>query len=308
MDEALKDAVRRYANQHSNADGLALPPVPGLRMMCVDTPRGKLQSTYRPLVCLILQGAKHLLVGRQERLCREGESVIVGTDMPVVGQVVQATPERPYIALAVELDMALLAELADDADGLPAGTLSHAQTLFVQDTDEAVLECGIRLMRLIGRPEAVPVLHPGLMRELHFWLLSGPHGPQLRAIAAPDGSTSRLGRAIALLRREFRDKLPVERLAEAAAMSLTAFHKHFKDITSLTPGQYQKRLRLIEARRLMLYEGRSASAAAFEVGYESVSQFTREYGRMFGAPPKRDSRSAARVRGLFARDGLPASG
>ena len=307
MEEALKDAVRRYANQHSNADGLALSPVPGLRVMCVDSARGKLQSTYRPLVCLILQGAKHLLVGQQERLCREGESVIVAADMPVIGQVVQATPERPYIALAVELDMALLAELADGVDGLPAGTRSHVQTLFVQSTDEAVLDCGIRLMRLIGRPEAIPVLHPGLMRELHYWLLSGPHGSRLRALAAPDSGASRLGRAIALLRSEFRDKLPVERLAGTAAMSLTAFHKQFKELTSLTPGQYQKRLRLIEARRLMLYEGRSASAAAFEVGYESVSQFTREYGRLFGAPPGRDSRSAARVRGLFAQDGLSAA-
>lgn len=304
MQDALKDAVRRYANEHANADGLALPPVPGLHMMCVDSPRGKLHSTYTPLVCLVLQGAKHLLVGRQERLCLEGQSVIVGADMPVTGQVVQATPERPYMALAVELDLALLAELADQSGRAPVATVSHAQTLFVQDTAEALLDCGIRLMRLIGRPEAIPVLHPGLMRELHFWLLTGPHGAQLRALAAPDGTASRLGRAIALLRAQFRDKLPVERLAQAAAMSLTAFHKHFKEMTSLTPGQYQKRLRLIEARRLMLYQGLTASAAAYEVGYESVPQFTREYGRMFGAPPRRDVRSAERVGGLIAQDGL----
>ena len=301
MQDQLKDAVQRYSNEHSNADGLASPPVPGLRMMCVASARGKLQSTYRPLVCLVLQGAKHLLVGRQEMVCREGQSVIVSADMPVTGQVVQASPEKPYMALAVDLDMALLRELADQFDGSAPALLSHAQTLFLQETDEAILDCGIRLMRLIGKPEAIPVLHPGLMRELHYWLLSGPHGAHLRAMAATESSASRLGRAVAILRAQFRERIPVEGLAEAAAMSLTAFHKHFKELTSLTPGQYQKRLRLIEARRLMLYEGFNASSAAFEVGYQSVPQFTREYRRMFGAPPRRDSRSADRVRGLFAR-------
>ena len=307
MQDALKDAVRRYANEHSNADGLALPPVPRLRMMCVDTPRGKLHSTYHPLVCLILQGAKHLLAGRQGARCREGQSVIVGADLPVIGQVVQATPERPYMALAIELDMALLAELGEADGAVARSTLSHAQTLFLQDSDGAVMDCGIRLMRLIGRPEAVPVLHAGLMRELHYWLLSGPHGPQLRALARPGGSAQRVGQAIALLRREFCHSLPVERLAATAAMSLTVFHRSFKELTSLTPGQYQKRLRLIEARRLMLYSGRSASAAAYEVGYESIPQFTREYARMFGAPPGRDVRSALRVRGLYALDDRPAA-
>src|SRR5690606_25373218 len=129
-----------------------------LRMMCVDSPRGKLLSTYRPLVCLILQGAKRLLVGRQETLCVAGQSVIVSAQMPVTGQVLHATPQRPYMALAVELDMALLRELADRrADARPS-RVTYTQTLFLQETDEAVLDCGVRLMRLIGRPEAIPVL------------------------------------------------------------------------------------------------------------------------------------------------------
>jgi AraC-like DNA-binding protein len=165
--------------------------------------------------------------------------------------------------------------------------------LFAQDTEAATLDCASRLMRLLDRPDAAPLLRPGIMRELHYWLLSGEHGAALRALADPDSHASRLAAAIAILRAEYRSRMPIERLAAAAAMSLTAFHKHFKHMTSLTPGQYQKRLRLIEARRLMLDEGFSASSAAFEVGYESVSQFTREYGRLFQAPPKRD---ALRVR------------
>jgi AraC-like DNA-binding protein len=143
------------------------------------------------------------------------------------------------------------------------------------------------LCSLLDRPDAT-LLHPGIKRELHYWLLSGQHGAALRALAAPDSHPSRLAAALAILRDEYRTRVPVERLASAAAMSLSAFHKHFKRMTSLTPGQYQKRLRLIEARRLMLDEGFSATSAAFEVGYESVSQFTREYRRMFQLPPKRD--------------------
>lgn len=290
--QKLIEAAQLYARENANADGLAVTPVPGLRMMCVDSPRGKLHSVYRPLVCLILQGAKQLLVGRQEQLCLAGQSVIVSADMPVTGQVVQASPAKPYIAVAVELDIALLRELTAGLNELPSSDISRYQTLFLQDTDEAILDCCIRLMRLIGRPEAMPVLLPGLMKELHYWLLTGPHGQQLRAMTAADSHLSRLSRALAILRSEYQRRIAIEYLARAASMSLTAFHKHFKDLTSLTPGQYQKRLRLIEARRLMLYQGLSASTAAYEVGYESVSQFNRDYRRMFGAPPRRDVQAA----------------
>jgi len=299
MNQELLDAVAAYARAHANHDGLALTPIPGLRMMCLDQPGDKLESTYRPLVCLVLQGEKHLLAGRQEKLCAEGQAIIVSADLPVTGQVVTASRVRPYIALAIELDMALLSELADQLRGVSAATASPppdpSTTMLVQDVDAAILDCAWRLMRLIAHPEAVPILHPGLMRELHFWLLNGAHGRQLRASMAPEAHPVRLNRAVALLRISYRQKLRVEELAGAASMSLSAFHKHFKDYTSLTPVQYQKRLRLIEARRLMLYEGVTANKAAYEVGYESSSQFTREYARLFGAPPRRDARRPATV-------------
>lgn len=286
--DGLKQAVAAYAARHANRDGLALTPVPGLRMMCVGTPRGNLHSIYRPLVCLVLQGAKQMTVGREARVFSAGQSVIVGADMPVVGRIVKASRSEPYLAVAVELEMAILRELAAQPGIARPVRPSSMSTLFAEDTDAAILDCAVRLMRLLDRPDAVPVLRPGIMRELHYWLMSRRHGAALRALADPDGHAGRLAAAIAILRAEYRSRLPVERLAAAAAMSLTAFHKHFKHMTSLTPGQYQKRLRLIEARRLMLDEGLSATSAAFDVGYESVSQFTREYGRLFKAPPKRD--------------------
>lgn len=286
---SLNQAVRAYANRHANRDGLAFTPVPGLRMMCVETPAGDLHSVYKPLICLVLQGAKRMIVGKEERTFFAGQSVIVSADMPVVGRIVQASRSEPYLAIAVELEMAILRELTTQMASVRPQRPSEIRTLFAEDTEAAVIDCALRLMRLLDRPEATPLLRPGIMRELHYWLLSGSHGVALRTQADPDSYAGRLATAISILRTAYRSRLPIERLAAEAGMSLTAFHKHFKRMTSLTPGQYQKRLRLIEARRLMLDEGLSASNAAFEVGYESVSQFTREYGRLFNVPPRRDA-------------------
>jgi AraC-like DNA-binding protein len=300
--DALKHAVRAYAASHANADGLSLASLAGLRMMCLTAPRGDLHSIYRPLICLVLQGAKRMAVGREERVFSAGESVIVSADMPVVGRIVQATAEEPYLAIAIELDVAILRDLSSQLGEVLTPRSAAIKTLFSSDTEPAVLDCATRLMSLLDRPEAAPFLRPGILRELHYWLLTGNHGPALRAIADPGSHAARLGAAIALLRTEYRSRLPLACLAETAAMSLTAFHKRFKHLTSLTPGQYQKRLRLIEARRLMVDEGSTASSAAFAVGYESVSQFTREYRRLFQAPPKQDAMRKRQVaRGPVAR-------
>jgi len=285
----LLQSVIAYTATHAGADGLAGTPLPGVRMMCVHAPSGPMHSVYRPLVCLVLQGAKEMTVGGEVRQVRGGDSVLVSTDVPVTGRIVQASPAAPYCALAVELDLALLAEFSLE---VPAATaVRHGARLFVEDTDAAVLDCATRLVRLLERPDAVPLLQPGIAREFHYWLLAGRHGPALRAIGAPDGYASRLGEAMRMLRSEYREPLPVERLAAAARMSVSAFHRHFRALTSLAPLQFQKQLRLVEARRLMRDLGVPATAAAFDVGYQSVSQFNREYARMFGAPPMRDTRA-----------------
>lgn len=289
--DSLKQAVRAYASRYADSNGLATTPVPGLRVMCVEAPSDNLHSVYKPLVCLVLQGIKRLTAGKEELIISAGDSVIVSADMPVVGRIMQASRIEPYLAIAVELEIATLRELSLQMGGPHPQRRSQLHTFFTGDT---LLNCAVRLMHLTDHREAIPVLHPGIMRELHYWLLAGDHGAELRALADPNSHASRLTAAIAILRHEYRSRVPVERLAQAAAMSLTAFHKHFKHMTSLTPGQYLKRLRLIEARRLMIEEGFSATNAAFEVGYESASQFTREYSRLFQLPPKRD---ALRMRG-----------
>ncbi len=159
----------------------------------------------------------------------------------------------------------------------------------VEQTDAEVADAALRLLRLVERPAALPILQAQLVREMHYWLLAGRHGQAIRQLAGPASAAPRIARAVALLRAEFAQPLPVERLAAAAGMSASSFHQHFRAATSLSPRQFQKQLRLIEARRRMTAEGVSASSAAFAVGYESVQQFSREYRRMFGLPPGRDA-------------------
>ena len=296
MTNELAKRVARYAREHANSYGLAMTPVPGLRMMRVLAPSGPMQTTYRPLVCMVLQGAKHMVVGTNEVRIHKGQSILVSADMPVCGRIVEASRARPYLAVAVELDLAVLRDIADQ---LPSIKLARddTRTSFVEPSHQSQLECALRLMKLLEQPAATEILQPAIMRELHYWLLSGPHGPALVALTAKDARTARLTAAIRILRAEFRERLAVDRLASEAAMSLTSFHLHFRKLTSLTPIQYQKRLRLIEARDLIQGQGWLVSRAAFEVGYESVSQFTREYGRLFGAPPKQDALRRRRIGG-----------
>ncbi len=160
--------------------------------------------------------------------------------------------------------------------------------MFVIDFDGPLADCALRLARLLETPQAIPALHPGIMREICYWLLAGPQGGDIARLALKTGPSRNITDALRTLRDRFREVVRVEDLAEIAHMSASAFHRQFKDLTSYTPLQYQKHLRLLEARRLMVTHGFNVEAAAFEVGYESPSQFSREYARLFGAPPKRD--------------------
>jgi len=215
--------------------------------------------------------------------------------------VTQASAAVPYMSLVVELDPAIIAELSLQMEGADAADASAVQA---DPTAAEVVEAATRMMRLLDRPAAVPVLGAALMRELHYWLLTGRHGAAVRRVGWPGGPVERVSRAVAVLRARYAEPLPVESLAAVAGMSPSSFHQHFRSVTSLSPLQFQKQLRLIAARRLMRGEGCSASSAAFAVGYESVPQFTREYGRMFGAPPARDAEAAR----LAAKAPAPASG
>jgi AraC-like DNA-binding protein len=289
MPTDLLDAARRYADVHVDQDGVATTPFPGIVILREQTPSALQYAISRPLVAIVLQGAKRVTMGSDTFDFGAGESLIISTDVPTASQIMSASTSTPYYSLVVELDQALIENLVVEMGSAPSAIGAPVR---IDPTETEVSDAAFRLLRLLDRPASLPILKDQLMRELHFWLLSGRHGDAIRGLGIADSHAQRVGRAVSVIRSDFAKSLRVEHLAEVAGMSLSAFHAHFRTVTSLTPLQFQKQLRLIEARRTMLADGRSISAAAFDVGYESVQQFTREYGRMFGQPPARDIRQA----------------
>lgn len=289
MTMPLFQAVSRYAEAHARQGGVVQTPIPGLSTVRATEPSGLLHAIAQPLVCLVLQGSKQVAMGAQTFDFSAGESLLITADVPTVSQITRASAAAPYLSIALELSLPVIADLSAQMGAVSGG--DHAP-VHVDPTDAEVADVTLRLMRLLERPEAVPLLHASLVRELHYWLLAGRHGAAIRRLGWPGSHAQRVARAVAVLRADFAQPLPVESLAALAGMSPSSFHQHFRAVTSLSPLQFQKQLRLIEARRLMLAEGASASSAAFAVGYESVPQFTREYGRLFGLPPVRDTQAA----------------
>ncbi|EJL78475.1 DNA-binding domain-containing protein, AraC-type [Polaromonas sp. CF318] len=282
----LLDVVGRYAEAHADKAGLAQTAIPGLSLVRATSPSGLVHAISQPLVCLLLQGSKQVTLGTQTFVFSAGDSLLITADVPTVNQITRASLAKPYLSLVLELDLAVIADLVLQMEDGPA---PDAAAVRVGATESEVADAAQRLMQLLDRPAALPVLQAQRVREMHYWLLAGRLGAAIRRLGWPDGHAQRVARAVSVLRADFARPLPVERLAGVAGMSPSSFHQHFRSVTSLSPLQFQKQLRLIEARRLMLSEGLSASSAAFAVGYESVPQFTREYGRMFGLPPVRET-------------------
>jgi AraC-like DNA-binding protein len=289
MTDTLLKAVRRYAETYADPAGVARTPISGLTTIRATAPSGLDYAISRPLACLVLQGTKHVTMGNRAFTFSAGDSLLITADVPTVSRITRASIAVPYFSLVLDLDPAVVADLAVEMKAVP---IADGAPLRHEPTDAEVTDAALRLMRLIERPASVPVLRTQLVREMHYWLLAGRHGAAIRHLGWPDGPVQRVARAVAVLRAEFAQPLRVARLAAVAGMSPSSFHQHFRAVTSLSPLQFQKQLRLIEARRLMLSDGVTSSSAAFAVGYESVSQFTREYGRMFGLPPVRETKAA----------------
>jgi AraC-like DNA-binding protein len=289
MTDTLLKAVRRYAEAYADPAGVARTPIAGLTTIRATAPSGLDYAISRPLACLVLQGTKHVTMGNRAFTFSAGDSLLITADVPTMSRITRASIAVPYFSLVLDLDPAVIADLAVEMKAVP---MAKGAPVHHEPTDAEVTDAALRLMRLIERPASVPVLRTPLVREMHYWLMAGRHGAAIRRLGWPDGHAHRVGRAVAALRAEFTRPLRVARLAAIAGMSPSSFHQHFRTVTSLSPLQFQKQLRLIEARRLMLSDGVTSSSAAFAVGYESVSQFTREYARMFGLPPVRETKAA----------------
>ncbi len=249
---------------------------------------------YEPIMCLVLQGAKEAYIGGRVIRYSAGDTLIVSHAVPVEAAVIKASADEPYAALALKLDLALVRSLVDEIGDFEDGDL---QTLNVAASDQALIDAVARLYRLSHDPVEAHALAPLVLKEIHFRLLRARHGGMLRQLLRHESPASRISKTIALIRRNYKTSIPVADLALESGMSLSAFHEHFKTVTSTTPLQYQKDLRLLEARRLLQSGNTSVASAAYEVGYESPTQFSREYSRKFGLSPSDQKSNPALLAG-----------
>jgi AraC-like DNA-binding protein len=294
MSNELAEAMLRYTDRHPGVN-LFGTEAAQLGILRSDHPKPPSHMISRPAMCIVAQGAKWATFGDNRLVYKAGEALVVGVEAPSIGRVVEASPDKPCLVLAFELDLAIMRSVAEELDAPPKATGEIGCGVFVTDFQGPLADCALRLVRLLDTPKAMPTLYPIIMREICYWLLTGPHGGEVMRMCLANSPSQRVIAAMSSLRQRFAEPVRIEELAAVAHMSVSAFHRQFKALTSLTPLQYQKKLRLLEARRLMLSRAVKVEAAAFQVGYESPSQFSREYARLFGAPPKRDSKHMTAV-------------
>lgn len=291
--------LRRLALAHTQGRRTETP-IPRVTIARGDSTSGPMPGFYEPMICLILQGAKCILIGDQALHYDQASYFISTIDVPTTGEVYYAGPDQPYLSITLKFDPAVISDvLLSMEDGAPPLPSEPSCGFGISPVTPDLLDAWLRLMRLIEAPRDIPVLGPLVEREIIYRLLAGPRGCTLRQIAAGGSRLAQVRRAIGWIRDNLAEPFQIDDLAARAGMSPSAFHRHFRAVTAMSPIQYQKRLRLHVARRRMIAEAGDVAHVAFSVGYESATQFSREYARMFGLPPARD---AARLRRLDAEE------
>lgn len=288
-----RELAERVSAHLRGADGerCIATPLPQVVLFGMSQTTELQPDLYEPIVCLILQGRKETTFGERTYEIGPGQSLLVSHDTPVLARITEASPEVPYISIVLRLDLALLRSLYDEM-GEAAFALAPPGPA-ISDADPRLIDCLARYLALVDDPIEARVMSPMLLRELHFRLLMAQSGGMLRELLRHDSHASHIARAIALIKRDFRAAIAVPVLAREVGMSPSSFHKHFREITASTPLQYQKSLRLMEARRMLVSGEHSVSSVAYDVGYGSPNQFSREYVRRFGVPPSAHLASAA---------------
>ncbi len=284
----LLATLRREVAQAMPDDGYLFGRLPGVAFTRASAPQKAHQCFYQPMVALVLQGRKQSLIGGVSLDYGPGEAAVVALDLPGVYHITNAAPDAPFLSVSLRLDRQIIADLLTQMPAASGTAAASSATVIQAAADTALLDAFLRLSSLASAPEDVAVMAPLLTREIHYRLLTGPMGDGLRRFCANEAQTPQVVKSIVWLREHFREPIDIAALASMAAMAPSTFHKHFKALTSLSPIQFQKRLRLHEAQRLMLSEGKNVEAASYAVGYESASQFSREYKRLFGAAPGND--------------------
>jgi AraC-like DNA-binding protein len=278
--------------------------IPGLALHRRAAPTVPCSATYEPGVIVIAQGRKRVELGRNTFIYDPTRYLLTSVDLPIVSQVVEASQEAPCLAMSLRLEMPVVRELLSREDFQVADAPSDSPAMGTGETTPEILSACCRLLDLLESPADVPFLSGLIQRELIYRILRGAEGARLRAIATLGDQSHRTAKAIAWIRDNYSKPLRVEDLAQISGMGVSTFHHHFRALTAMSPLQYQKQLRLQAARGRMLIEGLDAASAAFEVGYESASQFNREYSRFFGQPPMRDIRGL-RAPGAPQLDSVP---
>jgi AraC-like DNA-binding protein len=275
--------------RRTGTDGGHETAIPALALWRFSHPTELTPGLQQPAVYVVVQGRKHVVVGGETYVYDPSKYLAVSLELPVVSRVVEATPDAPYLCMTLRVDARELAALIVET-GRPAPRDDHdGRALYVSPLEAPLLDGLLRLVRLLDTPQDIPVLAPLILRELYFRLLQGEQQGRLAEVAIGDGRVRRVAGAIAWIKAHYAEPLQIEALARRVAMSPSALHGHFKAVAGVSPIQYQKRLRLEEARRLLLSDAASAEAVAYQVGYASASQFSREYARLFGQPPRRDA-------------------
>src|SRR5438132_3089333 len=281
--EELVERIGRTMRQDGSAQ-----PLPGLHLYRHSLPLEQVYSVVEPSLCVVAQGSKEFLLGESRYRYDPLHYLLITVDMPYVGQVLEASKERPFLCLRLSLAPTLVGQVMVEAGHASPRDPASVRAIAVSPLDGHLLDAVVRVVRLLDSPAEARVLLPLITREIIYRLLVGEQGARLRHLAILRGHTPHIARAIERLRQDFDQPLRIESLARELSMSVSGLHHHFKAVTALSPLQFQKRLRLVEARRLMLSEDLDAASTAYRVGYRDASHFNLEYKSLFGVPPMRD--------------------
>lgn len=296
MNNESKEILRELltlAQQHAKIEGIGDTAIPDLKVIKSSVVTDKIPNVYKPSLCIILQGSKDVILGEDIYSYSPGEFIVTTVDLPVSGSIKGASKKNPYYCLMLEFDSSMIFDVLKDFS-TPSARSNAKRGIFVGEVGDELMEAFVRLMKCLNRPADIKVLSPMIIREIIYRLLTSKYGEAVQQLGVVGSQVQRIAKIIDSIKTDFAKTLRMESLAQDSGMSLASFHKYFKEVTSMSPLQYQKQIRLQEARRILMDGDQDAATVSFEVGYESPSQFSREYARMFGLPPKADMKKFKR--------------
>lgn len=282
----LSRLIEKFAIQ----DGVHSTMIPSLELIRSSTTTSPVLRVHEPALCIVAQGAKVVMLETERYSYGPSNYLAVSVDLPISAQITEASRKSPYLCIRLSLDPLQILDMMRESAVPLRKRIELRRGLFVNETNSLLLDAAIRLVRLLETPEDVPVLAPSVLREIYYRVLKGEQGDYLKQIAVDGSNARRIATVINRIKADYAMPLRIEELARSVHMSPASMHRHFKNVTAMSPLQYQKKIRLLEARRLLLSEAIDAAEVGFRVGYESPSQFSREYRRMFGMPPIKDIR------------------